>query len=230
MRALLLGLAMILAASTAQAQTPAPPPPAGPVHVVTYVDVAIGAGKAAAVLLREYREATRKEAGNERSEIARELGRDNRFVVLQIWKDYAAFEAHGKGAASEAMRSKLGSIQQGPPDQRVHNTLAVAAPGTIDSTRAVFVVSHVDVPPPRKDDCIALLNPLAADSRKGAGNLRFEVVQQTTRPNHFSVVEAWSDRAAFEKRSTATPQKTFRDKLGPMLGALYDERIYKMVN
>jgi hypothetical protein len=40
-------------------------------------------------------------------------------------------------------------------------------------------------------------------------------------------VEVWTDRNAFEKRSTAGPQKAFRDKLGPMLGALYDERLYQ---
>ena len=38
---------------------------------------------------------------------------------------------------------------------------------------------------------IALLNPLADAGRKGDGNARFEVVQQTSRPNHFTVIEAW---------------------------------------
>ena len=61
---------------------------------------------------------------------------------------------------------------------------------------AIIVVSHVDVPPPRKDECIAALNPLAEASRKGGGNQRFEVVQQTSRPNHFTVIEAWKDRKA----------------------------------
>ena len=74
------------------------------------------------------------------------------------------------------------------------------------------------------------LNPLADASRKGDGNVRFEVVQQTSRPNHFTVVEAWKDRKAYDARGSAGPQRAFRDKLGPMLGALYDERIYRAVD
>ena len=64
--------------------------------------------------------------------------------------------------------------------------------------RGVIVVSHVDVPPPRKDECIAALNPLADASRKGGGNQRFEVQQQTSRPNHFTVVEVWKDKKAYD--------------------------------
>ena len=60
---------------------------------------------------------------------------------------------------------------------------AKSAPG------AVFVVTHVDVPPPKKYDCIAALKALVADSRKESGVTRFEVFQQTSRANHFSVVE-----------------------------------------
>ena len=89
------------------------------------------------------------------------------------------------------------------------------------------MVSHVDVPPPRKDECIAALNPLADASRKGGGNQRFEVVQQSSRPNHFTVVEAWKDKKAYDASRSADAQRQFRDKLGPMLGALYDERLYQ---
>ena len=59
------------------------------------------------------------------------------------------------------------------------------------------------MPPPKKDDVIAALNPLADASRKGAGNLRFEVVQQTSRPNHFTVIEAWKDQKAYDARGSA---------------------------
>ena len=42
-----------------------------------------------------------------RTEVAQEIGRANRFVVLEIWKDQAAFDAHGKSAATTAFRDKL---------------------------------------------------------------------------------------------------------------------------
>jgi quinol monooxygenase YgiN len=203
---------------------------AAPIHTATYVEVTAAAAKDGAALLKQYRDAARKEDGNLRSEVAQELGRPNRFVVLGIWKDQAAFDAHGKSAATTAFRDKLKGIQHGPYDERIHNTLAVGANEPVTAKRAIYVVSHVDVPPPRKDECIAALNPLAEASRKGDGNMRFEVVQQTNRPNHFTVVEAWKDRKAYDARGAAAAQKTFRDKLGPMLGALYDERIYRAID
>jgi len=93
----------------------------------------------------------------------------------------------------------------------------------------VYVVTHVDVIPPRKDDGLAALVRLAEDSRPAAGNLRFEVVQQTNRPNHFTVVEIWRDPRAVEAHATAEATRRFRDALGPMSGALYDERLFRLV-
>ena len=164
-----------------------------------------------------------------RAEVAREIGRPNRFVVLETWKDQAAFEAHGKSAGTSAFRDKFKAVQAAPHDERVHNSLNVGANDALNGKRGVIVVSHVDVPPPRKDECIAALNPLADASRKGGGNQRFEVQQQTSRPNHFTVVEVWKDKKAYDGSRSADAQRQFRDKLGPMLGALYDERLYRVV-
>ncbi len=228
---LLLIAALPLVAAAAHAQAPAPAPaPSGPVHVATYVEVAPASAKAGVALLRQYRDAARKEDGNLRVEVAQEHGRPNRLVLLEIWKDQAAFEAHGKNAATAQFRDKLKGIHAGPYDERVHRGFSVGPTDTSSARGAVTVVSHVDVPPPRREECEALLRALAEESRKDAGNLRFEVDQQTNRPNHFTVVEVWKDRKAYDGRTAAAAQRSFRDKLGPMLGALYDERLYRAVN
>ena len=200
---------------------------AAPIHVATYIEIVAASVKDGAALLTQYRDASRKENGNMRAEVAREIGRPNRFVVLEVWKDQTAFEAHGKSAGTNAFRDKLKTIHGAPHDERVHNTLNVGPNDAAGSKGAIIVVSHVDVPPPRKDECIAALNPLADGSRKGGGSQRFEVVQQTSRPNHFTVVEAWKDKKAYDASRSADAQRAFRDKLGPMLGALYDERLYQ---
>ena len=67
---------------------------------------------------------------------------------------------------------------------------------------------------------------LAAAARKDDGNLWFDVLQQTNRPNHFTVVEAWADRTAFDAHVMAAHTRLFREQLAPMNGALYDERLY----
>jgi quinol monooxygenase YgiN len=53
------------------------------------------------------------------------------------------------------------------------------------------------------------------------------VLQQANRGNHFSVLEAWTNRKALDGHAAAAHTRDFRAKLTPVAGALYDERIYK---
>jgi quinol monooxygenase YgiN len=53
------------------------------------------------------------------------------------------------------------------------------------------------------------------------------VLQQVNRANHFTVVEAWTNRKAIDAHAMAAHTRAFRDQLAPFAGALYDERIYK---
>ena len=237
LRALVLGLVLMTvgAVGAAQAQTPAPaptpPPIEGNVYTVIYVEVMPTSNSDAALILRRYREAARKEGGNLRCEVAQRIDQPHQFVILSIWKDQKAWEAHGKGAASMEMREKVAAIRNAPTDERVHTALSI---GPIDAPSGVrggiFVATHVDVIPPRKDDGVAALKRLGEDSRRGGDNLRFEVVQQVNRPNHFTVIEIWKDAKAVEAHSMAAPTREFRDKLATMTGALYDERMYRVID
>src|SRR2546423_586136 len=49
-------------------------------------------------------------------------------------------------------------------------------------------------------------------------------------PNHFTVIEIWASREAFDAHGMAPHVREFRDRLAPMSGALYDERLYEAVN
>ena len=112
----------------------------------------------------------------------------------------------------------------------MHTALSI---GPIDapSTRGgIYVATHVDVIPPRKDDGVAALKRLGEDSRRVPDNVRFELVQQINRPNHFTVIEIWKDAKAVETHSMAAPTREFRDKLATMTGALYDERLYRAID
>jgi quinol monooxygenase YgiN len=209
------------------AQTP--PAIEGPVYVATYIEVVPAAVKDGGAMLKEYRDAARKDAGNLRMELVQEAGRPSRFALLAIWADQKAFEAHGKAAHTARFRDKLKEVNAAPYDERVHSGMSV---GARDALRAnsVVVVTHVDVPGTFKDATVPLLQQLGEASRKDAGNLRFEVQQQGNRPNHFTVVELWADQKAYEAHVNAGHTRQFRDKLGPMVGALYDERLYKALD
>jgi quinol monooxygenase YgiN len=219
-----------LGLTSAHAQTP--PPPEGPIYTVTYVDVIASAKDEGAALLRAYRDATRKEDGNLRSGAARRIGQPNQFVFMTAWRDFKAFEAHGKAAQTVQFQDKFKAIQGAPLDERVHVPLSVGpvSEGQSRGGAAILAVTHVDVIPPRKDDGTALVKQLGDDARKQDGNLRFDVVVQTNRPNHFSVIETWRDRKSADAHSSSSIKRTFRDRLAPMSGALYDERFYKALN
>jgi quinol monooxygenase YgiN len=95
---------------------------------------------------------------------------------------------------------------------------------------AVAAVTHVDVIPPQRENGTAFTKQLAEDSRKEAGNMRFEAVVQVARQNHFTVIEVWRDRKTADTHSTAEHSRAFREKLAPATGALYDERFYRFMN
>ena len=222
-------LAVAVVPLVAEAQAPAPVQHPGEVYVAIYVEVQPGAVGGARGLLKQYRDAARREAGNLRAEVVQETGRPNRFAVMTIWSDQKAWEAHGKAAAASEMRAKIAAIQAAPNDERVHNGMFVGAK-TAAGLGALFVLTHVDVPPPLRDTLIPMLKQLAEDSRRGAGNQRYEAQQQNNRTNHFTVVEAWASYAAYEAFIGGAAKRQFRDKFAPMTGALYDERLYAAID
>ncbi len=231
-RALLaLALVAIVSGAVPGAEAQTPPAPSGDrlIHTATYVEVLPSAAATAREELRRYRDATRREPDNRRCEVVSRIGQPHHFVVLAVWASQAAWDAHGRTPHAAAMREKIPGVRSAPIDDRVHGALSVGPLGGSAAGDAVYVVTHVDVIPPRKDDGLAALVRLAEDSRPAAGNLRFEVVQQTNRPNHFTVVEIWRDAGAIEAHAMAEATRRFRDALGPMSGALYDERLFRLV-
>ena len=195
------------------------------VHTVVYVEVGPASQAEAESLLQRYRDAGRHVDGSRRIEVLRRIDRPNQFVILAEWRDPQAVEARAAVAAARELRDRLARILASPNDERSHAAFAVGPAGAA-SADDLYVVTHVDVIPPKKDDGAAALARLAQESRGEADNRRFDVLQQSSRPNHFTVVEVWRDRAAFDAHAMAPHTRRFREALGPMSGALYDERLY----
>jgi quinol monooxygenase YgiN len=214
------------------AQAPAPPPavPAdvSPLYVVTYVESKAVARDETAALLKAYRAASRAAPGNLRSIVVQRPRRPGQFVVVAAWKDKAAWDAHMAAGSTKEFRDKLSALRNAPADDRFHNSLSV---GPMEEAQgAVYGVTHVDVIPPQKDNALVALKALGDSNRAAPGNVRFEIVQQTNRPNHFTVFELWRSREAFDANAMSAHQREFRDKLAGMAGALYDERLYEILN
>src|SRR3989441_7927263 len=210
-------------------EQPIPPVQAGSAafYIATYIDVQVSSTNEGMGLIKQYRDATRAEKGNSGADFVQEMGRPSRFVIVEFWKDQASFDAHEKGGPTAQFRSKLKAIHNSPYDQRVHQGLAVDSRPWPAARGTVSVVTHVDVPPPRKDETEAWLKRVAEESRRDEGNLRYDVFQQTApRTNHFTIFEVWKDRNAFDSHETKSHTRQFREALAPMLGAPYDERLY----
>jgi quinol monooxygenase YgiN len=219
---LVLGMAILAAtlATSARAQSSA-------VYIVTYVDVLPNAANSAAALLARYRDASRKEGGSLRFDVMQEIARPNRFAILEVWNDKNALDAHAKEANTGQFRDKLRAIQNAPYDERINNGLYVEPAKSESRSDAIYAVTHVDVIPPSKDDCLAALKAMSIDTPKDPGNISYDVLQQANRSNHFTVIEAWTNREALDAHAEAAHTRAFREKLSPMAGALYDERFYK---
>lgn len=107
--------------------------------------------------------------------------------------------------------------------------LAVAAFAQPKAAKKVYVVTYVDVFPNFAADTSRLLVELASDSRKEPGSVRFDVLRDVDRINHFTILEVWANRQAYDKHLTFPYTKTFREKIQPYLGSPFDERLYNPI-
>jgi quinol monooxygenase YgiN len=104
------------------------------------------------------------------------------------------------------------------------------AAGNVAADERLYVVTHVDVMPKFTDAARDLLKQFAVDSRKDAGAVRIEVLEELGRPNHSTVVEIWPNRQAYEDHLAAEHTKAYRAKLQPMLGSPFDERLHRLTS
>jgi quinol monooxygenase YgiN len=222
--AMLIAGAMMITAAPAGAQTPTQP-----YYSVTYLEVTPASEGEAVNLIKQVAAASRKEPGNLRFDVLQRMDRKNQFAILEAWSDQKALEAHDSGTAMTEFRNKLKPLRSGPYDQRPSVPISVTQAAAAAGKGSVYVITHVDVTPNFKDATIDMLKAFADGTRKEPGAERYEVLQQNNRANHFTVTEIWKDQAALTNHTVTGPAKEFREKLGPMSGALYDDRRYSSI-
>jgi quinol monooxygenase YgiN len=222
----------VLALSVVQQGLAQNEPAPGPAYLVTYIEVAPGASGKALGLLRTVRAASRKAEGVVRFDTFQRRERPNHFAMIEMWKDAASRDANLAAAHTRKFREAIQPLLVAGWDERPHAGLDVgpanAAAGAKGPT--VFTVTHVDFIPPKKDEGIAAMRAIADPSRQEAGNLRYDILQQSSRPNHLTLVEAWRDQKALEAHEAAAHTVKFRDVSTPMSGALFDQRLYRAVD
>jgi quinol monooxygenase YgiN len=224
-------VALMSSGASAQNANPQIPVIDGPTYLMIYVEVVPSASARAIAMMKEYRDASRKEPGANFIDIYQEAGQTHRFILSEIWQNRTMAKTHTDGAALGALFSKLKPIEIGPSDIRTHQAHMVTPPKT-PRDADVYIISHVDVAGQGNlAKLITMLNTLGEATQKDNGMVRYEILDEVpAHANHFRVFEEWSSMASWEAHNLAPHAQAYHDALLPLLGTPYDQRLYRLVN
>jgi quinol monooxygenase YgiN len=74
---------------------------------------------------------------------------------------------------------------------------------------------------------MAALKATAVESAADFGNISYDAFEQANRGNHFTIIEVWANKVAFDAHAAAAGTRAFREKIAPLIGAPYDDRLYQ---
>jgi quinol monooxygenase YgiN len=201
------------------------------VLTLTFIEVRVEMrGHAAAVLLKHARDARNHQASTGPMIVMQEVSRGDRFVVLERRTPAGATSG---GTEVRTLADGLSDNMSAPPDQRLNRLFDpgdVSAGLQIDPRANFYVIAHVDITPQDRAGIEQSLLRFAHAARRIDGNLGFEVLQQTNRPNHFNLVSAWVGEAPYRTLVASAPGREFRQAIGQYLGSPYDDRFFRRVD
>ncbi len=222
----LIFLFAITAGSAAQAQTGE-----GAIYGVTNLDVAPGATNQAVAVLKQYRDAALKQAGNAGVALLQEVGWPNRFLIYETWNDQSAYDDNEKAVHTAEFRDRLKPIAGAPYDRRDYHVITVGPVRAAPGSDTIFMQVHLDVFPAGLAPTLVAVKEVAEAARKDNGNLRYDVVQSVKAPmSHMTLFAAWQNRKAFDAYEMSDYGREFRDKVGPLLGSPFDDRLYVLID
>jgi len=186
-------------------------------RILTFMDVRAAAAAQATSLLQSV-------ARDSHRELLKEIARPDRFVLIEL-------SAHAPAASGETLPPELARLLVAPPDRRIHHEFGEPAAGQSmrggTNQRALYLVAHVDIGGANQPAAQDALRAIQKSGRASAGNLRFDIWQQTNRANHYNVIAAWRRAADLESFEASSAARDFRTVVAPLIGSLYDERRYR---
>src|SRR5215472_12069956 len=158
-------------------------------YVVVYIELLPGSEPSGERLLDEL--ASRAlTAGALRFDVDQEVLRSNFYVLIEIWKNQAAYQAFTGSATTQALLAQLEQFLIAPPDER-DGTLIEAGKSAGAPARAgeIEVVTHIDVIPTFLDQAKLLILKFVSDSANDPGVREFLLVSWDDITNHFQLIE-----------------------------------------
>jgi quinol monooxygenase YgiN len=196
------------------------------IYLVSYVEAVPASQRQVATMLSELAAASRGE-GAVRFEVVQRTTHPNEFLILEMWKDQQALDRHVSAPHFTKFRDAVAPLLTAPIDERL--CVATVVGSSREDRNAVYAVTHVDVPGNVRPDAMRIMTTHTEQSRKEPGNVRFDIVHQKNRTNHFSVIEVWADQRSENQHHLTAQTKEYRKQINPLLGALYDRRVYKAI-
>jgi quinol monooxygenase YgiN len=201
----------------------------GAAYVVSYIDVSKPGVTRVADILRQMVQGSRQASGAARYDVLQRLAPQNQFVIVEVWKNQQARIENLGQPQVKALRAELKPFLLAPIDERLYAIIVASerSPATAD---AVYAVAHIDILGPNpagRDAFLPTLKAFSDASRRAAGNLGYDLVEQSSRTNHFEAVEVWAnDKSAIDYEISAL-NRDFRAKLTPVSSSPYDRRLFK---
>jgi quinol monooxygenase YgiN len=197
-------------------------------YIVTYIEVLPSATEPAIRLISAHATASRNAEGNVRFLALQRIRRPNHFALLETWTDAEARAAHASASHTRTFRANLEPLLYSPYDERPHVPLDVAS-AEAGSASALYALTHVDITPNNLEVGVERVRAVIVQSRRDAGNQRFDGLSQSSRRNHLTLVEAWESEEAQAAHAGTDHSRSFRAALLPLSGSLYDERLYRQL-
>jgi len=220
-RLIVASLFALLPAVVARAQDPGKP-----VYAVVYVEVMPGKDKDARRLILDHVIDARKATGAVSIEAFARDGYPDQFVLLEQWQSQKARDDYAATSGAQQFRTSLGKIESAGVDERIQEALFVES-GKPADVPPIAVITHIDIIPSALERGRNAIKQLVDGNRGQNGSLRFDVIVQTNRSNHMTLIEGWKRPADKAAESAAPGTVAFRHELSSVSGSPYDERTYR---
>ena len=197
-----------------------------PVYAVAYIEVLPGKEKQGRRLILDHVADAKKAAGIVSIDALVREGYPDQFALVEQWQSQKAKDDYAAGASVKDFRANLAKIESAALDERIQGPLFVESdkPAALPP---IVVMTHIDVIPTALETARGRIKQLVDGNRHKNANVRYDILVQTNRQNHMTLIEGWKSASDKNAESAAAETVSFRHDLLPMSGSPYDERTYR---
>jgi len=200
--------------------------PSKATYTVAYIEVLPGQEKPARRLILDHVRVAKRAPGAVAIDAFARDGYRNQFVLLEQWQSLKSRDDYASTVPAQQFRTRLAKLESAGVDERIQGPLFVESDHPA-ATPPIVVMTHIDIIPTALEQGRTRIKQLVDGSRHRYGNVRFDVLVQTNRQNHMTLIEGWKSQADKNAESAAAETVSFRHDLLPMSGSPYDERTYR---